>query len=111
MSKGSDLFYEPFKGDGGLPTKGRQESSGELMNTMTHSHMFVYKMLLSCFDHHKWQFSSSERHLNNVLSLPLITSTWEAGGVRGPLKELHRKATESQFTHHTKTIHATMVEK
>lgn len=74
MSKGSDLFYEPFKGDGGLSTKKRQRSSGELMNTMTHSHMFVYKMLLSCFDHHKWQFSSSEQHLDNVLSLCLITS-------------------------------------
>lgn len=69
MSKGSDLFYEPFKGDGGLPTIERQRSSGELMNTVTHSHMFVYKMLLSCFDHHKWQFSSSELHLNNDLTL------------------------------------------
>lgn len=69
MSKGSDLFYEPFKGDAGLPTKERQRGGGELMNTMTHSHMFVYKMLLSCFDYHKWQFSSSELHLNNVLTL------------------------------------------
>lgn len=74
MSKGSDLFYEPFKGDGGLPTKGGQGSSGELMNAMTHSHMFVYKMLLSCFDHRKWQFASSERRLSNVLCLRLITS-------------------------------------
>lgn len=74
MSKGSDLFYEPFKEDGGLPTKESQGSSGGLMNTMTHSHMFVYKMLLSCFDHRKWQFFSSERYLNNVLSLCLITS-------------------------------------
>lgn len=46
MSKGSDLFYEPFKGDGGLLTKERQSSSGELMNTRTHDHVFVYRMLL-----------------------------------------------------------------
>lgn len=47
MSKGSDLFYEPFKGDGGPPTKEGHRSGGELMNTMTRSHMFVYKMLPS----------------------------------------------------------------
>lgn len=60
MSKGSDLFYEPFKGDGGLPTKESQRIGGEQMNAMTHSPMFVYKMLFPCFDHHKWQFSSSK---------------------------------------------------
>ena len=48
MSKGSDLFYEPFKGDGGLSTKERQRVSGEQMNAMTHSAMFVYKMLSPC---------------------------------------------------------------
>ncbi len=67
MSKGSDLFYEPFKGDGGLPTKERQRGRGELMKTMTHSLMFVYKLLLLCFDHHKWQFSPAVLHLNIVL--------------------------------------------
>lgn len=81
MSKGSDLFYEPFKGDGGPPTKERQRGSGVLMNTMTHSHMFVYKMLLLCFDHHKWQFSSAALHLNIVLCL--ITSLKYLGSWNG----------------------------
>lgn len=39
MSMGSDLFYEPFKRDIGLPTIARQRSSGELMNTRTQSHV------------------------------------------------------------------------
>ena len=52
-SKGSDLFYEAFKREWWSPTK---EKQGALMNNMTHSHMFVYKLMFSCFDHHKYSF-------------------------------------------------------
>lgn len=71
--KGKWLILWAFKGDGGLPTKGRPGSSRSWWMPW-HSHMFVYKVLLPCFDHHKWQFPSSEWHLNNVLSLCLITA-------------------------------------
>lgn len=77
MSKGSDLFYEPFKGDGGLLTTERQRNSGELMNAMTHSRMLVYKMLFSCFDHHKRSFPSSEPRLSNDRTLVSVLKRLE----------------------------------
>lgn len=45
------------------PTKEMQRSSKEPMNATTHSHMFVYKMLLSCFP-----------TIN--CSFPLLSDTW-----------------------------------
>lgn len=78
MSKGSDLFYEPFKGDGGCSPlnshKGKAREAAKSPWMPRHSRMFVYKMLLSRFPCHKLQFSSSKWHLNNALSLCLITS-------------------------------------
>lgn len=107
MSKGSDLFYEPFKGDGGRSPlnshKGKAREAAKSPWMPRHSRMFVYKMLLSRFP-----------AIN--CSFPLLSDTWtmlchcvllhlkvlgETGGDdRGPSKELH------QATRRTKTIHA-----
>lgn len=93
MSKGSDLFYELFRVDGGLPTIEWQRSSGELVNTMTCSHMFVYKMLLSCFDYLKGQFSSSELDLRVGLATSCYIlkclEGWRRGSFKGTLPIIH----------------------